>query len=210
MKKLRFYSVAKAVLGPIIKLFMRIRVHGKENEYSGDRGIVICSNHLSMLDCLTLAIALKRPIRFLAKKELFSIPVFRSLISSLGAYGVDRKSADVGAIKKTISMLREGASVGIFPQGTRCPKMPICDTKFKSGAVMAASHAKVPIQPVFIGTKNGKYRFLRRKEVYIGAVLTPEALGLATEERPDYSSATDTLKASIIALESVYLHEVSK
>ena len=209
MKKLRFYAVAKAVLGPIIKFFMRIRVHDAHNAYSSG-GVVVCSNHLSMLDCITLAIAFKKPIRFLAKKELFSIPVFRSLISSLGAYGVDRGGADVGAIKKTISMLRDGATIGIFPQGTRCIGADVNDTKFKNGAAMAASHAGVPIQPVFIGTKNAKYKFLRRKEVYIGKIITQEELGFSEDEHTSYADATEILKSRIIELQAKYKSEAGK
>jgi len=201
MKKLRFYAAAKAVLGPIIKLFMRIRVKGREKEYSGEGGLVVCANHLNMLDCITLAIAFKRQIRFLAKKELFSVPLLKNLISSLGAYGVDRSGGSVGAIKKTISMLSDGATVGIFPQGTRQPGIETQKTNFKSGAAMAAFHAHVPIQPVYIKVKDRKYRFLRKKEVIIGEVIEWDELGFGDGEHADYAKATEMIKARIIELE---------
>lgn len=201
MKKLRFYAVAKAVLGPVIKLFMRIRVTNKEKEFSGEGGLVVCANHLNMLDCITLAIAFKRQIRFLAKKELFSVPLLKGLISSLGAFGVDRSGGNVGAIKKTISLLSNGATVGIFPQGTRCPGIDVKETKFKSGAAMAAFHANVPIQPVFIKVKDGRYRFLRKKEVIIGDVIGWDELGFEDGEHADYTEATKIIKARIAELE---------
>ncbi len=157
MKKLRFYAFAKAVIAPVIKLCMRIRVINPENEYTGEGGLVICSNHLNMLDCVTLAIAFKRQIRFLGKKELFKIPVLRSFLSLLGGYGVERGSADVGAVKKTISLLSDGAAVGIFPQGTRCPCVSVADTSFKNGAALAAFRSNAAVQPVYIKTKNKKY-----------------------------------------------------
>ncbi len=201
MKKLRFYAFAKATVCPIIKLCMRIRVTNSENEYKGEDGLVICANHLNMLDCVTLAIAFKRQIRFLGKKELFKIPVLRNLFSMLGGYGVDRGGADVGAVKKTISMLSDGATVGIFPQGTRCRGVSVKDTRFKNGAAMAAYHAHVHVQPVFIKTKDRRYRFLQKKEVIIGEALSFEALGFSDGEHADYNRATEVIKASIVALD---------
>ncbi len=201
MKKLRFYAFAKATVCPIIKLCMRIKVTHREREYAGEGGLVVCANHLNMLDCLTLAIAFKRQIRFLGKKELFSIPILRNLFSMLGAYGVDRGGADVGAVKKTISILSDGATVGIFPQGTRCRGVNVEDTKFKNGAAMAAYHAHVPVQPVFIKTKNKKYQFLHRKEVIIGEVLTWDDMGFADGEHADYNRATEIIKERIVSLE---------
>ena len=200
MKKLRFYAAAKVVLAPIIKFFMHIRIKNRENEYSGEGGLVICSNHLNMLDCVTLGVAFKRQIRFLGKKELFRIPVLKNLLSMLGAYGVDRGGADVGAVKKTISLLSEGATVGIFPQGTRCREVDVAETKFKSGAAMAAYHAHATVQPVYIKTKKNRYQLFRRKEVIIGEALSWEALGFSEGEHADYNKATEVIKQSIVAL----------
>ncbi len=201
MKKLRFYAFAKATICPVIKLCMRIRVHGSEKEHSAPEGLIICANHLHMLDCVTLAISFKRQIRFLGKKELFRIPILKNLFSMLGGYGVDRGGADVGAVKKTISLLSDGATVGIFPQGTRCRGVAVEDTRFKNGAAMAAYHAHVPVQPVFIKTKNRKYQFLRRKDVIIGDVISWEELGFADGEHADYNRATELIKQRISALE---------
>lgn len=205
MKKLRLYAVAKAVLGPVLKLTMRVKVVNPENEYSGERGCVVCANHTHMFDCVVLAIAFCRmQLRFLAKKELFSVPLLKNLIEGFGAYGVDRGGADVGAVKKTIAMLSDGAAVGIFPQGTRYPGVEIEDTKFKSGAVMAAYHAHVPLQPVAINVKNRRYRFLRKKTVIIGAPISWEELGFREGEHPDYAKATAIVKERIIALDRTF------
>ena len=202
MKKLRFYSVLKAVLGPILKLTMRIKVKNRENEYAGSGGCVVCANHTHMFDCIVLVIAYrKRQIRYLAKQELFRIPLLKNLISAFGAFGVDRGGADVGAVKKTISMLSDGATVGIFPQGTRHPGKEIEDTKFKSGAAMAAFHARVPVQPVVIKVKNRRYRFLRKKTVIFGEPITWEQLGFREGEHADYARATEIIRQRIIELD---------
>ncbi len=202
MKKLRFYSVAKKIIGPILKCTMRIKVQNPEAEYTGDGGVVVCSNHTHMFDCIVLGVAyMTRQLRFLAKKELFQIPILRTLMSGLGAYGVDRGGADVGAVKKTISMLSDGATIAIFPQGTRHPGKEIGSTKFKSGAAMAAYHAHVPIQPVLIKVKNRRYRFLRKKTVVFGEVLTWEQLGFREGEHADYARATEIIRQRIIELD---------
>ena len=159
MKKMRFYAIAKKIIGPVLGLCMNIRVQNPEAEHKNEGGLIVCANHTHMFDCIVLGVAyMTRQVRFLAKKELFRIPLLKNLMESLGAYGVDRGGADVGAVKKTISLLADGATVGIFPQGTRHPGRAIADTKFKSGAAMAAYHAHVPVQPVFIKVRNYRYR----------------------------------------------------
>ncbi len=205
MKKLFLYSVAKTLLSDLLEAVMNVKVLNEADEYDGEGGVIFCANHINMLDCLVLAIAVdKRQIRFLAKKELFGIPLVSSLISSLGAYGVDRKSADVKAIKKTIVLLSEGACVGIFPQGTRHPETDPKTTEFKSGAVMAAYHAQVPIQPVFIRTEGRKFGFFKKKEVIFGEVLSYNDLGFTDGERADYHAATEILKERLVKLEYEY------
>ena len=202
MKKLRFYSFIKTLLGPVLKCTMRVTVKNGELEYKGEDGLLVCSNHINMFDCILLALAYdNRQIHYLAKKELFSIPLLSQLISSLGAYGVDRASADVGAVKKSIKLLSDGDTVGIFPQGTRHPGKDIESTSFKNGAAMAAYHAHVGIQPLYIKTKNRRYRFLRKKEVIFGDYISWEELGYRDGEHADYSRATALIKERILALD---------
>ena len=202
MKKLRFYAAAKKIIGPVLKFTMRIKVRNPEAEYKGEGGLVVCANHTHMFDCIVLGVAyMTRQLRFLAKAELFRIPLLRGLMSSLGAYGVDRGGADVGAVKKTISILSDGATVAIFPQGTRHPGREISDTKFKSGAAMTAYHAHVPVQPVLIKVKDRRYRFLRKKTVIFGEPLSWEQLGFREGEHPDYARATEIIRERILELD---------
>ena len=202
MKKLRFYAVAKKIIGPILGFTMRIKVKNPEAEYTGEGGLVVCANHTHMFDCITLGVAyMTRQLRFLAKAELFRIPLLCGLMKSLGAYGVDRGGADVGAVKKTIAMLSDGATIAIFPQGTRHPGREIADTKFKSGAAMAAYHSHATIQPVLIKVKDRRYKFLRAKTVIFGKALSFEDLGFREGEHPDYAKATEIIRESILELD---------
>ena len=203
MKKMRFYAISKKILGPVLQFCMRIKIQNPECEYKGEGGLIVCANHTHMFDCIVLGVAyMTRQVRFLAKKELFKIPVLKNVMECLGAYGVDRGGADVGAVKKTISLLSDGATVGIFPQGTRHPGKKISDTKFKNGAAMTAYHAHVAIQPVFIKVKDYRYRLFRRKTVIFGEPITWEELGFSQGEHADYTRATEIIKERILSLEA--------
>ena len=202
MKKMRFYAIAKKIIGPILHLCMRIKIQNPDAEYKGDGGVVVCANHTHMFDCIVLGVAyMTRQVRFLAKAELFRIPLLKELMEALGAFGVDRGGADVAAMKKTIALLSDGATVGIFPQGTRHPGKEIADTKFKNGAAMAAYHARVPVQPVLIKVKDHRYRLFCKKTVIFGEPVSWEEMGFSEGQHADYSHATEIIKERILALE---------
>ena len=208
MKKNCFYAAAKCTIGPLLKICMRIKVLNPEAEYKGDSGLVVCANHTHMFDCIVLGVAyMTRQVRFLAKKELFRIPLLKNIMEWLGAYGVDREGADVGAIKKTISLLSDGETVGIFPQGTRHKGKAISLTQFKNGAAMTAYHAHTPIQPVLIKVKDYKYRLFCKKTVIFGEPITWEELGFSEGEHADYTKATEIIKERILSLEKIEVQD---
>ena len=161
-----FYSGAKKLLSPICKALFRIKVTGAEN-LPEEGGYVVCSNHTSMLDVVALAAALKRLLRFMAKKELFKFKPFGALIRKVGAFPVDRGGSDVKAIKTSISLIESGELVNIFPQGTRHKKEDPSKTKIKAGAGMIAFHAKCGAVPIFIKSKNNHLHMFGRNEIII-------------------------------------------
>lgn len=167
MTKTGFYEKIKKLFGGIMKCILRIHVYGSENEVS-DGGIIIAANHLSLADPIALIIAMRRRMRILGKKELFKIPVVSQFIRAMGAYSVDRGHGDVAAVKKTVSLLRDGEAVCMFPQGTRCKGVEPEETEVKNGIGMMVVRAGVPVQPVYIKIKNNRFRFFRRIDVIIG------------------------------------------
>lgn len=194
-----FYRFLKKHLAPILKFTMRIKVYGAENEKT-DGALVVCANHTAMFDVISLGVAFKRQLRFLAKKELFKIPLLSQLISSLGAYSVDRGKGDVAAIKKTLSVLEEGEIVAMFPQGTRHIGVDPAKTEVKSGVGMIVYRSKADVQPVFIRVKNYKYRFLRKKEVIIGKPIKYEEFGFTDGGAEEYEKAAKVVFERILAL----------
>jgi 1-acyl-sn-glycerol-3-phosphate acyltransferase len=165
----------RAILGNIFKFFYRIKPHNRENEIF-DKPFIVCANHTSMLDVGAIVMSMKTQIRFMAKKEAFKVPVLNWFIKSMGAFPVDRKGGDVGAIKKAISMLKEGECIGIFPQGTRIPYVNPRETEVKDGVGMIATRAGVGVIPVFIKNKSGKLKAFRRNDVIIGKYISPEEI----------------------------------
>ena len=186
---------------PIVKLLTRMHIEGKEN-IPKEGNFLLCANHYSNMDAVVLAAAFprKRQLHFMAKIELFKVPFVRGLVTALGAIKVDRFASDVGAIKNTINTLKDNKVVGIFPQGIRYPFKAPEDTPIRPGAAMIAVRANVPVLPVLVQTKNMKFRFFRRTNVYIGKLITLEELMRQGESNTDYRPMVEYIFAQICSL----------
>lgn len=166
----RFYSFAKGLLGPVLRLVFRFDVHGSA-KLPDNAAIVVC-NHISNWDVLALSCVMDRQIRYMAKRELFKNPIVRRVIEGLGAFPIDRGSADVAAIRKSLEILSDGGVVGIFPQGTRVKD----DSSFEvaGGVAMIALRSHAEIVPVHI---RGPYKPFSRVRIDIGEAYTPAPEG---------------------------------
>ena len=195
-----YRSLRKNLTG-FIKWLFCIHVHGSENEPS-EGGYIAVSNHISYVDVIVAAVALKRQIRFMAKKELFHIPLLGTLVKALGAFPVDRKGNAVAPIKKSIALLTEGEVVGMFPQGHRFMKRKFDTTKseIKGGAAMACYRAKVPVLPMFIATKNDRVALFRRIDIYVGKPIAYEEFGFEKGGNEEYMRGSELMFERIAEL----------
>ncbi len=160
------YSKLYKFLAPLIKWIYRIESVGAENIPEG--GVIVASNHTAFSDVLVLSAAAGgRQIKYMAKKELFYTPL-APIIRAFGAFPVDRHNSDVSSIKKTISLISEGAAVGIFPQGTRRGGEDLRMTEVKSGVSMIAYRTKAPVIPVLIENSRMKTGIFRKNRVVFG------------------------------------------
>ncbi len=194
-----FYSKAKFLVAGLIRKLWRIKVVGAENERS-DATYLICANHQSMLDPVLLGAAIEHNPRYMAKAELMKIPGLKQLITALGAYSVDRGGSDVAAIKKTISLLKEGESVIMFPQGTRHKGVDPKTTKVKFGCAMIAARAGVPVLPIYIDVKDHRIKLFRRTVIRIGKEISPEELAAVAESPEDHRHGAELIFSRITAL----------
>jgi 1-acyl-sn-glycerol-3-phosphate acyltransferase len=144
------YDVASVVVGAIGRVFFRLRVIGKEN-VPRDGGLIVACNHVSNFDPPLLGVSVPRPVSYMAKKELFAIPVLGWLIAHLNAYSVDRQAGGTAALRASLRMLKEGRCVGVFPEGGR---NVTGDREVKGGAAFLAAASGVPVVPAaIVGTR---------------------------------------------------------
>lgn len=80
-------------------------------------GVLVVANHISDMDPIVLQSLCPRPLHYMAKKELFDIPVIGRLQRAFGAFPVNRGAPDRAALRLAASLLRDGEGVGIFPEG---------------------------------------------------------------------------------------------
>ena len=189
------YKVVKFTLTYPVRFLCHMKVRGAENEPTPDQGTyLVIANHRTWADPIYLCCALKhQQPHFMAKKELFKIPLLTLLIRALGAYPVNRGGADVGVIRRTIDMLKHGVCVGMFPQGHRYNKVDPRTTPIKNGAAMIALKAGVQVLPVFVKVKNNKHFFLCKKEVIVGKPISIEEMNYDPEAPGEYQRIAELL-----------------
>jgi len=122
-------------------------VEGTEKVDLG-RGNVFVANHRSLIDVCAVFLALPGDLRFLAKKELYKIPLVSFALRTMGIIEVDRTDSEAAArsIDRAVSEIRAGRSVILFPEGTRSRQPHLLP--FKKGAFVLAIKAQAPIVPV--------------------------------------------------------------
>lgn len=196
----KFFRVMYPIFVHIVHLIFRVKVIGAENEPK-EGGFLVCANHIAASDPVVISSALKKhQICFMAKKELFRVPGLSWLIRHFGAYPVDRKISDVGAIRHAIHLLNQGYCAGLFPQGTRHPGENPRDTKVKNGAAMIASHADATILPIHIYRKGYCSKAFRRTVVVIGKPIPFSEFGYDSEKPGEYSRITQEIFDRICTL----------
>jgi 1-acyl-sn-glycerol-3-phosphate acyltransferase len=140
----RLYSIIDDLLRPLLVWLYRIEVRGAE-DIPETGPAVVAANHESILDGFFLALATRRQLRFMAKIELYRIPVAKQILEGVGAFPVDRTKDEGRAVSRGVQLLEQGEAIGIFPQGT-C--LPYRERPFKRGAARLALAAGAPLVPV--------------------------------------------------------------
>ena len=128
---------------------VKVKIEGMEN-LKGKGPYIFMSNHQGSYDIFALLSHLPYQFKWLAKKELFSIPFFGWVMAAAGYISIDREGTrkTVEAMNVAAQKIRGGMSVVIFPEGSRSPDGSI--QPFKKGGFTLAIKSKVPIIPIAI------------------------------------------------------------
>jgi 1-acyl-sn-glycerol-3-phosphate acyltransferase len=187
------YDCAKYTFWVTFGTIWRMRVHGREN-VPRTGPVIVASNHVSYFDPPVLGTASPRRIQYMAKEELFSIPILGPAIRAVGAYPVDRQGSVTAAIKRSVEVLRQGGVIGIFPEGGR---NLTGSTQARAGVALLASLGNAPVVPARL-TGTGQAKRLARFQVYFGKPLTLPADRKAT--RDEMANFTEQVMRAIRSL----------
>lgn len=142
-----FYQIAKIVLKILYKILFRMTIEGQQN-VPKEGGVILCANHSSNFDPVTMGIYSDRTVYYMAKKELFENKFLGLLIRQLYAFPVDRSTADMKAFKNAVKLLKDEKVIGMFAQGTR---VKVGEEKAaKAGVALFAMKGKASVVPVAI------------------------------------------------------------
>ncbi len=156
---------------------IKVKVRCRDNSFIKELPVIFACNHASQMDIPILYKALPVEFRFLVKKELFKVPLLGYAMKKSGYIPIDRKNskAAIKSMKEAAEQLKTGASIVIFPEGTRSINGKL--QSFKEGGFMLAVKSGRPVVPVGIkGSHNilKKGSFIARPgvvEVEIGSVI---------------------------------------
>lgn len=125
---------------------------------------IFLANHLSALDIWVLAPVLPVTTRFVSKRTVFWIPVLGQAMALAGFIAIDRqdRASAIRSLSRAAETIRRGASVILFPEGTRSRDGRL--SRFKRGAFHLALDAGVPVVPVAI---SGTYQVVRPRSIIV-------------------------------------------
>jgi 1-acyl-sn-glycerol-3-phosphate acyltransferase len=196
------YAILKPLAVAVMRLYFRMEARGAEH-VPASGGVLLVSNHSSVLDPPIIGSACPRDLCFMAKAELFRIPLLGALIHRLNARPVRREGSDSRALKDALRVLQAGDALLVFPEGTRGPEGELREAKAGAGMLAVASGAAVV--PVYIRGSGGalpRGRVLprpRKVEVRFGPPLTFDA-GPAEGRRDRYREAAGEMMQAIARL----------
>jgi 1-acyl-sn-glycerol-3-phosphate acyltransferase len=150
------------------------KMQGMEN-MPAEGPVILAINHNSFWDPIVAASSLPRQVFFMAKAELFSIPVLGRILLKLGAFPVKRGQGDMNAIRHSLGILKEGRVLGLFPEGARSTTETI--QKGLPGMVLLMEKSKASVVPIKVyGTRRMLIKGWGNLAVVVGKPLTAEML----------------------------------
>lgn len=198
-----YYRLFRGFFRSIFSLVFRWQVIGREH-IPKEGPVILCANHISLWDPPLLGSGIERQVFFMAKEELFRIPVLSFLITKFGAFPVKRGAGDRAAIRSTLKLLEEGKILGIFPEGTRSKTGEV--GAGMHGAAMFALKSQAAVVPVAI---IGPYRWFRPITIVYGKPIDMTRLRETKGGSDTLKETTDLIMAEIRSLHEKHRSKVS-
>ena len=155
------YYLGKFLFKWMFILVYRCKSSGQEN-IPENTGFIIAPNHMSFFDPPLAGCFMKQDLFFMAKQELFEIPILGFLIKRTNAFPVKRGKQDMSAVRTAFGLLENKKALLVFPEGTRSKDGQL--GKARAGVGMLACNGQVPVVPVKITNTN---KMLKFKKLYI-------------------------------------------
>ncbi|ETP70680.1 acyl-phosphate glycerol 3-phosphate acyltransferase [Planococcus glaciei] len=185
---MNLYAVGKTLVKTALHPLYRFEVLGTEH-FPKEGGVLLCSNHINALDPPVVGMTAPRTVHFMAKEELFKLPVLGPILPKVNAFPVKRGMSDREALRTALKVLKSGEVVGLFPEGTRSTDGVL--KKGLSGAGFFALRGNADVVPCAI---IGPYKMFRKVRVVYGK---PILMDPYRERRASAEEVTEVIMSSI-------------
>ena len=192
---MNLYTIGKALVKTTLTPLYRFEVIGAE-KFPKDGGILLCSNHIHALDPPVVGMTAPRTVHFMAKEELFKLPVLGPILPKVNAFPVKRGMSDREALRSALKILKGGDVVGLFPEGTRSTDGVL--KKGLSGAGFFALRGNADVMPCAI---IGPYKAFRKVKVVYGDPILMEPF---RERKASADEVTEVIMGRIQAILNEY------
>lgn len=167
------YHLARGMFRLQFKV-MKWKIKGLEN-LPPEGPVILAVNHVSLWDPIVAACSISRPVSFMAKEELFKVPILGPILHRIGAFPVKRGQGDMSAIRQSLKVLKEQKVLGLFPEGTRSKTGEL--QKGLPGVALLMDKGKATVLPIKVtGTQHLLTKGWGKIEVVLGSPLTPEMM----------------------------------
>ncbi|MCM3114646.1 1-acyl-sn-glycerol-3-phosphate acyltransferase [Neobacillus sp. MER 74] len=183
-----FYDFAKSVVTGVFKPLYRVEAIGLEH-FPKEGGVLLCANHIHNFDPIIVGIMAPRPVHYMAKEEIFSVPVLGNIVRKCNAFPVKRGFNDREALRTGLKILKDGQVFGLFPEGTRSKTGEL--GKGLSGAGFFALRSTAAVVPCAI---IGPYRSFRKLKVIYGEPIDLEEM---RKEKASAEQVTELIMSKI-------------
>ncbi|WP_307439706.1 1-acyl-sn-glycerol-3-phosphate acyltransferase [Bacillus sp. V2I10] len=188
---MNFYQFARGAVASVFFPLYRIEVKGKEH-FPKEGAVLLCSNHIDNLDPPTVGISAPRQVYFMAKEELFQVPVLGGILRKVGSFPVKRGMSDREALRNGLNVLKDGGVLGLFPEGTRSKDGKL--GKGLAGAGFFALRSNALVVPCAV---IGTYKPFQKVKVFFGEPINLDPL---RERKATAEEATELIMSKIAEL----------